>query len=355
MRSDKAQVKSIFEMGTYEMRFLMLESVSGNQIKLKKCMSVDTPRDFVASTFLEHPIIEPEPIKRAATSLIKQAKISYENVLLMVPDHFALFNLIITPSRYTRKEAEETVKEDLEPILPLPLSNWHFVYNTIGSWETDEIILALAVIKNNLIEAGGLIQSSGVNPVHVDINFLNVANLAESYLTQMENKGKNICLVHLGHESTTVGVFRDGQLRTVQNRPIGAYDFTRQLSRHFHVPEAEADKFKRNETFFLPEQSPEQDALYNYTVIKNIFSILIREIFGTIENYLTKFREFSVHEIIISGGGANFEHINVALSSNLNTTVKPISDLYSLEVAGNQLDAQNRNSMAAACGCFLRN
>jgi type IV pilus assembly protein PilM len=249
---------------------------------------------------------------------------------------------------------EEVVKEGFEPIMPLPIESWFVSYETVGAWEEDEVVRAMAVIKNNLLETGGIIQKSGLNPVLMDINFLNVANLAEAYLTSIENKEKNICLVHLGHESTSIGVFRDGMLRAMQNRPIGAYDFTKQISKHFHVPESEADQFKRNEIFFLPEPSPEQDSLYNFTVIKNTFASLTREIFGAIESYLTKFREFSIHEILISGGGANFANISVALSTNMNTSVKCISEIYELYVEGNPVEASEKNALAAACGCFLR-
>ena len=350
----KSKIKTVLEMGTYEMRLMTLQKAGSGEIRLEKCLSTDTPKDFVASTFIEFPIMDPEPIQTAAASLIKEAKLPYENCMVLLPDHAALIDLIVTPPRYSRKETEEVVREDFEPIMPLPIENWHLISETIGTWEEDEIILGLAVIKNNLLEAGGLIQQSGLNPTTMDINFLNVANLAEEYLSSHENKGKNICLVHLGHESTSIGVFYDGQLRALQNRPIGAYDFTKQISKHFHVPESEADQFKRNEIFFLPEPSPEQDGLYNFTVIKNTFASLTREIFGAIEGYLTKFREFSIHEIIISGGGANFENISVALSTNLNTKVKCISEIYELKVNGNPVDATEKNALAAACGCFLR-
>ncbi|MGM0599880.1 MAG: pilus assembly protein PilM [Candidatus Rifleibacteriota bacterium] len=350
----KSKLKTVLEMGTYEMRLMTLQKASSGEIRLEKCLSTDTPKDFVASTFIEYPIMDPEPVKTAAASLIKEAKLPYENCMVLLPDHAVLMDLIVTPPRYSKKETEEVVKEDFEPIMPLPIENWHLISETIGSWEEDEIILALAVIKSNLLEAGGLIQQSGLNPNSMDINFLNVANLAEEYISSHENKGKNICLVHLGHESTSIGVFYDGQLRALQNRPIGAYDFTKQISKHFHVPETEADQFKRNEIFFLPEPSPEQDGLYNFTVIKNTFASLTREIFGAIESYLTKFREFSIHEIIISGGGANFENISVALSTNLNTKVKCISEIYELHVNGSPVDATEKNSLAAACGCFLR-
>ncbi|GAB4278949.1 MAG: hypothetical protein Kow0029_22510 [Candidatus Rifleibacteriota bacterium] len=354
MARSRNTIKTVLDMGTYEMRLLMLESASAKEIRLAKCLSTDTPNDFVVSTFIELPIMDPEPVKKAALSLIKEARLPYENCMVLLPDHSALINVMVTPPRYSKKEMDEVLKEDFEPIMPLPIDNWHITSQTIGTWEEDEIILALAVIRNNLLETGGIIQKAGLNPTVMDVNFLNVANLAEDYLNNSENKGKNVCLIHLGHESTSIGVFHDGMLRALQNRPIGGYDFTKQISRHFHVPESEADQFKRNEIFFLPEASPEQEGLYNFTVIKNTFASLTREIFGAIESYLTRFREFSIHEIIISGGGANFENIAVALSTHLNTRVRCISEIYELYVNGSPVDATEKNVLAPACGSFLR-
>ncbi len=354
MARQSANIKTVLELGTYELRLLTLESARPGEIRLKKCLSTTTPKDFVASTYIECPIIDPQPLQKSLSSLIKESKLPYENTMLLMPDHAALLNLMVTPPRYSRKEMDEAIKEDFVPIMPMPYENWHVVQQSIGSWEEDEIVLAIALIKNNLLEAGGIVQNAGLNPIVVDLNVLNVANLVEHHLTSSENKGNNICLIHLGHESTSIGVFKDGQLRTLQNRPIGAYDFTKQISKHFHVSELDADQFKRNEICFLPEPSAEQDIQYNFTVIKNVFAQLCREVFTAIESYLTKFREFTIHEVIVSGGGANYDNIHVALSTNLNTKVRRVCELYQLQVNGSPVDDAEKNSLAAACGCYLR-
>lgn len=350
-----SKIKTVLEMGTYEMRLMTLELANSGEIRLEKCLSMDTPRDFIVSTYIETPIIDPEPIKKVATSLIKEAKLLYENVALLLPDHSSLLDVLIAPPRYSLEETEEAIKENIELLMPIPFDNWLLTHQTIGSLKDEEIILSIATIRKNLLEVGGIIQSSGLNPTIIDLNILNVINLIEHYLTNNENKGKSICIVHLGHESTSICLLKDGVLRSLQNRPIGACDFTKQLSKHFHVSEPDADLFKRNEIFFLPEVCPEQEVQYNYTVIKHIFAVLCREIFTVIESYMSKFREFNIHEVIISGGGANFENIKVLLESNFNIRVKQISELYKLYVAGQQVNSAERNALAAACGYFLRN
>lgn len=354
MARTRKPLSLVLDLGTFEMRLLRLEYAAPGEIRLQKCLAVESPKEFVPSTFIEYPIMDADPVHKAVKSLVAEAKVTYEDALILIPDHGALTNLIVAPPRYSKKETEEAIREDFAPIMPLPIENWYIDHSIIGPWDEEEIVVAVAVLKNNVVELGGIIQKAGVNPQVIDTNFFNVVNLIEHYLVSEECKGRNVALVHLGNETTSVGVFRDGQIRTFLNRPIGGFDFTKQISKHFHVPESEADQFKRNEVFFLPEPSPEQDGLYNFTVVKNVFSVLTREIFSAIENFLTRFREFNIHEIIISGGGANFQNIGVILGSNFNTKIRPVSDLYQLVVNGNPVEAQERNTLAAACGAFLR-
>lgn len=344
----------VLDLGTYGMRLLALEKASPGEVRLKSLATVASPREFAVSTFIENPIMEPDHVNKALKELVTSSKTKPQNVLTLLPDHSALINLMIGPPRYSKKELEDAVKEDFAPVMPLPVEHWHIIHERVGTWEDDEITLAMAIVRQNLLEIGGYIQNTGLNLALVDVNFFNVANLIEYYLMSAENKGKNIALVHLGHETTSVGVFRDGQIRSFLNRPVGGYDFSKKISKHFHVPENEADQFKCNEVFFLPEATPEQEGLYNYAVIKEVFSLLAREIFGSLEGYLSKFREFSIHEVILSGGGANFQNITVMLASNLNTNVRRVADLYSLTVAGSSVEDAKRNSLAPACGAFLR-
>lgn len=344
----------VLDLGTFQMRLLRLDSAAPGDIRLKQISMVDSPREYVASAFIEYPIMDAHPVESAIKKLVTSSKSTYDDTLVLMPDHSSLLNLMIAPPRFSKKELEESIREDLAPIMPLPVENWYIVHQTVGPWEEDEITLAVATIKNNLLEAGGIVQRAGLNPQTIDVNVLNVANLIDHYLTASENHGKNISLVHLGNETTSIAVFRDGQLRTLVNRPIGAYDFTKQIGKHFHVPDTEAEQFKRNEIFFLPEFSPEQENLYNYTVIKSVFAVLIREIFSAMESFLTKYREFTIQEVIISGGGANYQNLPVMLASNLNTSVRYVADLYALQIGGRPADIAERNELAAACGAFLR-
>jgi len=354
MARKKLQYEYVLDLGTYEMRLLHAEGVAPGEVHLKKLIQSEAPKEFVVSTFIENPIMDAEMIKKRLRDLVDGIKDRNSEVIALLPDHAAIINLLLAPPKFSSREVENAVREDMAPIMPLPIDQWHIIHQTMGVWEEDEITIAMAIIKANLLEAGGLIQESGLSPQIIDLNFFNVANLIEYHLNSDENRGRNIALVHLGNETTSIGVFRDGQVRSFLNRPVGGYDFTKKISKHFHVPEAEADQFKRNEVFFLPEYAPEQDGLYNFTVIRETFSVMTREIFSALESYLTRFRETSIHEIVISGGGANFQNIQATLAANMNSQVRPVAGLYSLMENGTPLGDEARNSLAAACGAFFR-
>jgi type IV pilus assembly protein PilM len=354
MAGRRLQYNFVLDMGTYGLRLLQAESAVPGEIHLKRLIQTEAPKEFVVSTFIENPIMDPEMVQRRLRELAGGIKERNSEVMVLLPDHAAIINLMLAPPKFSTREVEAAVREDLAPIMPLPIDQWHLIHQTIGTWEEDEITVAMAIIKANLLEAGALIQEAGFSPQVMDLNFFNVANLIEFYLNSDDNKGRNLAVVHLGNETTSIGVFRDGQIRSFLNRPVGGYDFTKKISKHFHVPEAEADQFKRNEVFFLPEYTPEQDGLYNFTVIRETFSVMTREIFSALESYLARFRETSIHEIIISGGGANFQNIQATLAANMNSPVRPVAGLYHATENGQPLSDEARNTLAPACGAFFR-
>lgn len=345
----------VLDVGTATIRLLRAARAVPGDIDLDLYQVAASPKDLVVSTFVEYPLVDPEPVLAAFRAVIKQAKLGYEYVTMLLPDHAALSTVVIGPPRFNRKDQYDAVCEDLAPVMQLPIENWQIGFQPCGVHEGDELLLGIATLRANLLELGGLVQQAGLNPNVIDIGFFNCANLVEHVLLSGENKGKNVALVLLGNETSSVGIFRDGQLRAFLNRPIGGYDFTKQISKHFQSPMVEAENFKRGgEVFFLPEYSPEQDNLYNFSVIRPVFTELTREIFSAIENYLTRFREFSLQEIIVAGGGANFANIEVSLAQHLNTMVKPIADYYTLRVNGVEVDRAARNELAVACGAFFR-
>lgn len=349
-----AKFKTVIEIGTYKTRMVTLDSISADKVCLKSCSELKTPSDYVVSTNFEQSIIDKSSIKANISSLIKEVQPNNKNVMMVLSDHFAITNLILLPSDQTLKDKETTIKEYFVGKMKLPYENWLVSNNVICKKDNDEITYVSAVLKKNLLEIGGLLQKTGLCPIVIDTNFFNVANLIENYLVKDDNKNKNICLIHLGHQSTSLGILKEGLIKVIHNVSIGGQDLTKQISRHFHISEKEADAFKQKADFFLQEYSDEQESFYNYTIIKSLIDNLCAEMLKTFDNYFADFNESKIDEIIISGGGANFKNIDVLLKEKLKAPVKRICELYNLEINNEALNDDRKNSLATVCGCFMR-
>ncbi len=350
-----AKINTVLELGTYKTRLLTNESndIDG-KIKLKSYYEVKSPNELLVSTKLELPIIDSDLISSYLYFLKRESKLGSQNIILLIPDSFVLYEIVSLSKKLTKEDKEKCIKDVFKDKMELPFDRWIISENLIESDEENEKLCLVALLKKNLLEIGEIVQEIGLNPIEIDTNFFNVANLIEKYLMDTDKKDKNIALINLGNESTTIGIFKNGIIKQIRSCSIGSYDFTSQISRHFHISEKDADRFKIKEPFFLPEYSEEQETFYNYHIIKDKFTKLYSDILKDFEDYTSKSEEEKIEEILLVGGGANFKNIEIMLKEKLKLPIKKVSELYNIEYKGKTLDGDERNSLAAAVGCFFR-
>jgi Tfp pilus assembly PilM family ATPase len=172
-------------------------------------------------------------------------------------------------------------------------------------------------------------------------------------------------VLNLGHVASSMAIFRDGNLAAARARrtdgdadgPLlaGGNAFTQHIMSHRSLNSTDAERYKREQLFFLPDFTPEQEGISNYQMIKPAFRELVQGIFDVIEGYLVKFQEPRVDEIILTGGGANFQNLDVALAGQLKTRVIKGSSLISMvNPAGQELPEDLKNVLTPAVGGFCR-
>jgi Tfp pilus assembly PilM family ATPase len=269
------------------------------------------------------------------------------------------------PNKAVDEEKHELAKQEIGALLPpdSDSSAWCIEKRNIGDLHANSLVLLAAIQRGNVLSVGTEVQTRGPNPVCVDMGLLNAINVFHDYLISSENLEKNIGILNFGHTASSVAIFKQGKLTTVHTRTIGAdasmlvggKNFTDKIKEHFKLSEDEAEEYKKNEVFFLPEFVPEQDKIANYQVIKPVFGELVRGVFTITEHYVARFREFKVDEVIITGGGANFSNIDIVLGGHLNTQVKQGADIVSIvDAENNELSADEKNILTPAIGAFCR-
>lgn len=127
--------------------------------------------------------------------------------------------------------AESTVVSDYKAFAPEP-----------GNTQNMDVVMAISPQSaiDNLV---GLLKKSGRKPAAIDVEPLGIARaLDTSY--HNEFVGQSICVVDIGHRTTSINVYRDGKLLMPRQVPIGGEMMTRSIVDGLGVAFDEAERLK---------------------------------------------------------------------------------------------------------------
>ncbi len=359
--------KQVVDIGSRYLKAVVAKQTAKGKFQVQRHVLVDSAPDVVFRTNPSEEIEIPQSFGPVFNQLVRSAGLKKSNVMLMYPDFPFLVNMMTVPAKATAEEKKNAIDQDIATFVPAGQDKRDWIIETkeVGQLHNNILILIAMIRRDHVLDLGGWVQKTGVNPIAIDTSILNAINVFHDYMTDAENLEKNIALMNFGHFSSSVVIFKQGKLTTFHNRGIGTgtdqtlivggWAFTRRIMEHFKLSEEDAEEYKKNEVFFLPEFVPEQDKIANYQVIKPIFGELVKGLFAITEHYVARFREFKVDEIILTGGGANFSNIDVVLGGHLNTFVRSGADLVSIvDANGAELPGELKNLLIPAIGGFAR-
>ena len=351
--------KIIIDIGTFFTKAVIVEEKLENGAKVNHSIE---PSGFQLefSPLQESKVTDEENFIETIRLAYSRLKTMEKNVFINIPDHFVVIRLItLKPDEHkglsSKESLESAVLKKLKPSLPVNIDRWFFDLQMVDEIDGNKMFLVEAMLRSNLFEVERLVRKIGLNPVGVDINSFNCANLFADYFENKENHEKNIALVNMNHRSTTIMIFRNGNLRTAQTRLIGGDDFIKKIKAGREVSLEEAQKIMNEETVFLPEIAEQQELIENYRFIREVYSELIISLFNMFEYYTENFKESEIHEVIITGGGANINNLAENLQARLNIPVVKGSDIKILkDKDGNQLSPEDVNILSSCVGSSYR-
>ncbi|MDD5091038.1 MAG: pilus assembly protein PilM [Candidatus Wallbacteria bacterium] len=326
---------------------------SSEAIDVRNFRIVSTPDNCLLSTYTENPIINPTALQDSIDSLVASTGLWNRNALVMLYDSAVVINWL-SISGGEESELVGLVEEKLSTFLPTPTNEWFIDFQVLEEKKDSKTIISEAIRRDNLLEFGRILQDSGLNIVTIDSSSFNLLNVFHRYLSDKENSKKNIAVVNMGHNNTSVMIMKEGTLKSQRNLGVGGKDFTQNIMDAKGIRYEEAEKYKQDEIFFLEDPTEEQNRNENYNIIKPSFGKLIKGLYDSFDHYLAKFREFKIHEILISGGGANFRNINVLIHRHLNIPVKQGADVIHIKYQGQEMMPVDKNTYAPAIGALLR-
>ncbi len=251
----------------------------------------------------------------------------------------------------------------------------------------------------------GLIKKSGKKPAAIDVEPLGIARtLTTSY--QEEFAGKSICVVDVGHKTTSINVYRDGKLLMPRQVPIGGEMMTRAIADGLNVTFDEAERLKETvgevpasgggasynpfdmggasatqsftpyNPFAEPEESlapateaePEPDeapaasvsapepavsaeSSRVYNAMSPILEEFVAEVRRSVDYYRSKGGD--VDELVLCGGGSRLKGLQEFLQTSIGLNCSTMDPLKGVTMAAKKLDNyrdEDKQEFAVALG-----
>lgn len=256
-----------------------------------------------------------------------------------------------------------------------------------------DVVMAIAT-QSSVDTALGVLKRAGKKPAALDVEPLSLArSVSISY--DGELTGKTVCVVDIGHKTSAINIYRDGQLLMPRQVPVGGEMVTRALADNLGMSfqDAEAMKMQSAE---LPESgiaaaynpfgspaatvqtynpfatddapaepttameaapepaatgmSPEGERIYN--AISGAMDEFVAEIRRSIDYFRSKGGEVDL--VLLCGGGSKVKGMDKFLSSALGLSVELMDPARNISVEARKADgdllASNRQDFAVAIG-----
>ena len=323
---------------------------------LKRYKIIDIPRDTIMEISKEMPedfdFLNEKVLREIIEKIVNSYYLKNRNAIIVISSVLITSNWI----NITVKEDENMnaiFMEKLGAFLPQDIGNYYIDFKVLDDKKENKVILSEAILKDVLLKIVEIMQDTGLNPIVVDSSDISVMNMFHYYVSKADNEKKNIAIVNIGHKGTMIMIFKGSRLRSLRRLPIGGESFTKNIMDAKGLTYRDAERFKREEMFFFNNMD-EQNRNDNYLIIKSVFGRLIKDMYDSFDHYLAKHREFKIHEIILCGGGANFENMPLLINKHLNIKTYTSADIFNIKYNENEILNNEKNIIIPAVSALLR-
>ncbi len=243
----------------------------------------------------------------------------------------------------------------LEPLLLHEVEKWMISYVDYRDADKNNYLTS-TILKEAVNSFTKAFNKNGLRVGSIKPADLGLENLLKDYLTSEDNKEKNISIMNLGEECTSVSFYKNNELFITRNISVGLNKFIKSIMSQMNITDKEAKEFFFESVIFLDGELAEQNKIKNYNIIRPIFGELIKETYNSNDAYLARYREFNINEILLCGPVSNIRNINHVIKMHLKVPAKHLSDIVSVYdnlSDDGKLNNQNVNNFVNVLeGCY---
>jgi len=317
--------------------------------ELKALANIPLPRDAI----VENTVIDSIAVSQALLDALEEAQTDTRNVALAVSGNAVIIKVIQVPMA-TEFELESQIEFEADQHVPFDIDDVYLDFQILGETEDDpeHMDVVLVACKREIIDDYQLVLSeAGLKTTCVDCSVFALENAveetgvyaqdsvtldAEEAIEGDADGDPAYALVNIGANIININIMRNGQMSFVRDQFYGGQNLTESIQKTHAVSFSAAEKMKVNN--FTDVDS---------NVIEEFFSNLSSEIGRSLDFYGANNAEYPVQKILLSGGCALIEGIDVELDQRLGIETKILNPFDGIKISPKHFDAEKLKAIGS--------
>jgi type IV pilus assembly protein PilM len=200
-------------------------------------------------------VYDADGVSAVIKQMIATSGASVSNIVLSIAGQASVLVRTLEVPRMSPAELKEHMEWEISRNIPFAestiVSDFKAFENADPNSANLDVVMAIAP-QSAVDLMVNIVTKLGRKPVAIDCEPL---SLARSQVTSYGSitTGQTVCIVDIGHSSTSINMYRDGQLLMPRMVPIGGYQFTKAIADNLGMAEPDAEAMKQR--ISIPESA----------------------------------------------------------------------------------------------------
>ncbi|MDQ6989133.1 MAG: type IV pilus assembly protein PilM [Mariprofundaceae bacterium] len=315
--------------------------------ELKAIANIPLPRDAI----VENTVIDSIAVSQALLDALDKSQTKLKNVSLAVSGNAVIVKVIQVPTT-TEFNLETQIEFEADQHVPFDIEDVYLDFQILGETEEDPetMDVVLVACKREIVDDYQLVLSeAGLTATCVDCAVFALENAVEETGIYVQDSteidavealdgesegGAAYALVNIGANIININIMRDGQMAFVRDQFYGGQNLTEAIQKAHGLSFQAAEEMKKH-NFAEIEDS----------VREEFFSNLGSEIGRSLDFYGANHAEFPVQKILLSGGSALIEGIEVEMDQRLGIEAEILNPFDGVKISEKNFDVEEIRAM----------
>jgi len=192
-------------------------------------------------------VYDVDQISAVVKSLIQASGASVNQVVISIAGQASVLVRTLEVPRMAPAELKEHMQWEINRNIPFAESTVQSDFKAFDPEDaaSQNLDVVMAISPQSAIDTlVDIVKKSGKTVSAIDVEPLGLARTLQTGYGE-EFSGKTVCVVEIGHKSTSINIYKNGKLLMPRQIPLGGENFTRSIADNMSVSVEEAEFMKK--------------------------------------------------------------------------------------------------------------